>query len=63
MILDLVQSMWLLAISLVAILILLRILIVVHRQTRKFKELEMRMKAMEKMDATDVANKESSKEV
>ena len=63
MTLDLVQSMWLLVISVLAILILLRILMVVHRQASKFNELEMRMKAMEKLDAGDIANKEIPKEV
>lgn len=48
--LDVVQSMALLIIALLAIIILLRILVVVHGQTRRVKELEMRMKAMEKMD-------------
>ncbi|MES2876084.1 MAG: hypothetical protein V4678_01305 [Patescibacteria group bacterium] len=48
--LGIAQSMTLLIIALLAIVILLRILVVVHKQTGRVKELEMRMKAMEKMD-------------
>ena len=62
MTLDVAQSMALLIISLLAIVILLKILAIVHRQTGKVKELEMRMKAMEQLDATDVVAGESSKE-
>ncbi len=50
MILDTAQSMALLIISLVATLVLLGILIIVHRQTAKMKELDLRMKAMENME-------------
>ena len=50
MTLDVTQSMALLVIALLAIVILLRILVVVHRQSNTVKELEMRMKAMEKME-------------
>lgn len=50
MTLDVVQSMALLLISLLAIVILLRILVIVHGQKRHVKELELRMKAMEKMN-------------
>jgi hypothetical protein len=42
------QYVALLIISLLAIVILLRILFIVHHQTRHVKELEMRMKAIEK---------------
>lgn len=62
MTLDIVQSMALLIISLLAIVILLKILAIVHHQTGKVKELEMRMKAMEQLDAADVVPAESSKE-
>lgn len=51
MILSVSQSMALLVIALLAVVILLRILMVVHRQNGKVSELEMRMKAMEKMEA------------
>lgn len=53
MILDMAQSMALLILSFVSVLVLLGILVVVHKQTSRVKELEMRMKAMEKMDAPD----------
>lgn len=45
---EMAQYVALLIISLLAIVILLRILFIVHRQTRHVKELEMRMKAIEK---------------
>lgn len=48
--LDVAQSIAILIIGLLAIIILLRILVIVHGQTGRVKELEMRMKAMEKMD-------------
>ena len=53
MILDMAQSMALLILSFVSVLVLLGILVVVHKQTGRVKELEMRMKAMEKMEAID----------
>lgn len=58
MTLDVAQSAALLIIATLAIVILLRILAVVHSQTGKFRELEMRMKAMEKMevDPSDTTN-------
>lgn len=49
------QSMALLIIAALAIVILIRILMLVHHQSGKVKELEMRMKAMEKLDAEDAA--------
>ncbi len=54
MILDVAQSMALLIISIMATLVLLGILVIVHKQTAKVKELEMRMKAMESVGATEV---------
>jgi len=53
MILDTAQSMALLIISLVGALVLLGILVIVHKQTGKMKELEMRMKAMENMEVPE----------
>lgn len=47
MILDTVQSMFLLIIGVMAILILLRILFIVHHQTDRVKQLENRLKLME----------------
>ena len=52
MILDAVQSLTLLMLSLVATFVLLALLVVVHKQTSRVKDLEMRMKAMEHMDVT-----------
>lgn len=49
------QSIALLVIAALAIVILLRILVIVHRSAGRVKELEMRMKAMEKLDAEEVA--------
>lgn len=54
MTLDTVESMTLLVLAFVAIAILLRILVAVHGQTRHVNELEMRMKAMEKMELEGV---------
>lgn len=58
MTLDVAQSAALLIMATLAIAILLRILSVVHNQTSKVKELEMRMKAMENMEVepTDTTN-------
>ena len=61
MTLDTAQSMTLLILALLAIVILLKILAVVHRQNRTVKELEMRMKAMEQLDATQVATMNDTK--
>ena len=52
--LDVAQSMALFILSLVSSLVLLGILIIVHKQTAKMKELEMRMKAMESLETTDI---------
>lgn len=52
MTLDTAESAALLIIATLSIVILLRILMVVHKQNRTVKELEMRMKAMEKLDAS-----------
>lgn len=54
MTLGTIESVMLLVMASVAIIILLRILAVVHRQNRTVKELEMRMKAMEKLDASSL---------
>lgn len=50
MILDVAQSMIILIMGVVTIAILLKILFIVHKQSTKVKELEMRMKAMENME-------------
>ena len=63
MILDTVQSMFLLILGVMAILILLRILFIVHRQTKRVKELEQRMKLMEKTEDADVVASTETGEV
>ncbi len=50
MTLGMAESIVLLFIALLSIIILLRILVVVHHQTNKVKELEMRLKAMDNME-------------
>ncbi|MBC7512719.1 hypothetical protein H7142_03635 [Candidatus Saccharibacteria bacterium] len=50
MILDMAQSMSLLIISLLAIALLLKILVIVHGQTRHVKNLEHRLNAMESLN-------------
>jgi hypothetical protein len=55
MILDEAKSIALLIIASLAIVILLRILIVVHRQSGRVKELEARMKAFESMNTDDMS--------
>lgn len=49
MTLDVAQSVALLIIATLAIALLLRILMIVHKQNNTVKELQMRMKAMEKL--------------
>jgi hypothetical protein len=50
MTLDIAQSITMLLIGILAIVILLKILAIVHKQARHVHELEMRMKAMEMTD-------------
>lgn len=54
------QSIALLIIATLAIVILLRILMIVHHQTGRVKELEMRLKAMEKLDAEAAAKTDTT---
>ena len=59
MILDIAQSVSLLIMSLLAIIILLRILMIVHGQTRHVKELEDRLEAIETTrDSLDMTTEE-----
>ncbi len=58
MILDTVQSMFLLIIGVMAILILLRILFIVHRQADNVKELEKRLRMMEQGEAAEILKAE-----
>jgi uncharacterized membrane protein len=50
MTLGMAESFTLLILSVFAIIILVKILLMVHKQASKVKELEMRMKAFEKFD-------------
>lgn len=52
---DIAQSMAMLVMGVLAIIILLRILMIVHSQTKQVNELELRMKAMEKTETKPVA--------
>lgn len=47
---DIAQSMAFIVIGILMIIILLKILFIVHGQNRHVKDLELRMKAMEKAD-------------
>ncbi len=60
MTLDTVQSITLLVTAFLAIAILLKILAVVHKQARHVKDLELRMKAMEQIDADSLAAKQDT---
>ena len=53
MMLDVAQSMALLILALISTIVLLGILVIVHKQTARVKELEMRMKAMEHMQVDE----------
>lgn len=58
MILDTVQSMFLLIIGVMAILILLRILFIVHHQANNVKELEKRLRLMEQSESAEILKAE-----
>ncbi len=58
MTLSMAQSIVLLILAIFAIIVLLKVLFIVHKQTNRVKELEMQMKAMEKIDAQKVIDNE-----
>lgn len=58
MTLDVAQSVTLLVIGLLTVAILLKILVMVHGQTSKMKELEKRMKMVEHVEGEEVAKDE-----
>ena len=60
MILDMAQSISLLIISLLAIALLLKILVIVHGQTRHVKNLEQRLDAMESLNENTIRITEDS---
>lgn len=47
------QSIMFIFISILLVIVLMKVLAMVHHQTRRVKDLEMRMKAMENMDAEE----------
>ncbi len=50
MILDTAQSMTLIIVGILLVIVLLRVLVAVHHQSKKVKDLEIRMKAVEKLE-------------
>lgn len=50
MMLDVAQSMALLIMAFLAVIILLGVLVIVHKQASRVKDLESRMKAIEKSE-------------
>lgn len=60
MILDTAQSMAFIIVGILLVIVLLRVLFAVHHQAKKVKDLEMRMKAVEKMEQFE-AEKETEK--
>ncbi len=51
--LGVAQSMAIFILGIISILVLIGVLVMVHKQSGKVKELEMRMKAMDDIAATD----------
>ena len=60
MILDTAQSMAFIMVGILLVIVLLRVLFAVHHQAKKMKDLEIRMKAVEKMEQFEV-EKEAEK--
>ena len=60
MILDTAQSMAFIIVGILLVIVLLRVLVAVHHQAKKVKELETRMKAVEKLEQYEV-EKEAEK--
>lgn len=61
MTLSMAQSVVLLILAIFAVIVLLKVLFIVHKQTNRVKELETQMKAMEKIDAQELINNEENK--
>lgn len=51
--LGVAQSMAIFILGIISILVLIGVLVMVHKQSGRVKELEMRMKAMDDIAATD----------
>lgn len=58
---DTVQSMFLIVFGVVAVLILLKVLIIVHRQTGRVNELEQQMKLMETSEQAETLTTNETK--
>lgn len=56
--LSVAQSMAVLVLGIIAVIILLWVLVIVHKQTGRVKELEMRMKAMNELTAEETTEGE-----
>ena len=52
--LDVVQSIVVFMLGIVAIIVLLSVLIMVHKQAGRVKDLEMRMKATDELEANQI---------
>lgn len=57
--LGVAQGITVLILGVVAIIVLLWVLVIVHKQAARVKELEMRMNAVDKLEANDVTEGES----
>lgn len=60
--LDVAQSATLLILGLLSLVILLKLLAMAHKQAGRVKELEMRMKAMEKLETDESTDNDSKQE-
>lgn len=56
--LSVAQSMAVLVLGIIAVIILLWVLVIVHKQTGRVRELEMRMKAMNELTAEETTEGE-----
>lgn len=57
--LGVAQGITVLILGVVAVIVLLWVLVIVHKQAARVKELEMRMNAVDKLEANDVTEGES----
>ena len=58
MTLGTVQSIMILVLGAIAVIVLLYVLVIVHKQTGRVKELEMRMKAMDELEVNETTEVE-----
>lgn len=57
--LGVAQGITVLILGVVAVIVLLWVLVIVHKQAARVKELEMRMNAVDKLEANDATEGES----